>query len=72
MNDKQLSLEQINSLKLDGKSISFVSGNFNINHPGHIRFLLFAAEQAEFLVVGIHDRNASIGHVLIMTNVQLL
>ena len=35
------------------KSIAFVSGNFNIVHPGHLRLLRFAAECADFLVVGV-------------------
>ncbi len=35
------------------KRIAFVSGNFNIIHPGHLRLLKFAAESADFLVVGV-------------------
>jgi rfaE bifunctional protein kinase chain/domain len=35
-------------------SIAFVSGNFNIVHPGHLRLLKFAAEQADILVVGVN------------------
>lgn len=38
-----------------GRSIVFVSGNFNILHPGHIRFLNFAKTCGEFLVAGIHS-----------------
>lgn len=37
-----------------GKKIAFVSGNFNVVHPGHIRLLNFASECADFLVVGVH------------------
>ena len=33
--------------------IVFVSGNFNILHPGHLRLLRFAAECGDFLVVGV-------------------
>ncbi len=33
--------------------IVFVSGNFNIIHPGHLRLLRFAAECGDFLVVGV-------------------
>ena len=36
-----------------GKKIAFISGNFNVVHPGHIRMLNFAAECADSLVVGI-------------------
>lgn len=37
-----------------GKKIVFISGNFNVVHPGHIRLLNFAAECADYLVVGIN------------------
>ncbi|MFL6826684.1 MAG: PfkB family carbohydrate kinase [Bradyrhizobium sp.] len=37
------------------KSIAFVSGNFNVVHPGHLRLLKFAAEQADVLVVGVNS-----------------
>lgn len=38
--------------KTSGKT-TFVSGNFNILHPGHLRMLRFAQETADRLVVGI-------------------
>src|SRR2546430_17142226 len=41
------------------KSIAFVSGNFNVVHPGHLRLLKFAAEQADVLVVGVNSDNVS-------------
>tara|TARA_R110002110_G_scaffold405945_1_gene625393 strand:- start:3235 stop:4776 length:1542 start_codon:yes stop_codon:yes gene_type:complete len=41
-----------------GKKISFVSGNFNVVHPGHLRILKFAAESADFLVVGVNPDTA--------------
>lgn len=34
--------------------IVFVSGNFNILHPGHLRLLRFARECGDFLVAGVH------------------
>jgi rfaE bifunctional protein kinase chain/domain len=37
-----------------GQTIAFVSGNFNVVHPGHLRLLKFAAEQANVLVVGVN------------------
>jgi cytidyltransferase-like protein len=37
-----------------GARISFVSGNFNIVHPGHLRLLKLAAEMADVLVVGLN------------------
>lgn len=38
----------------NGQSVAFVSGNFNVVHPGHLRLLKFAAEQADILVVGVN------------------
>jgi rfaE bifunctional protein kinase chain/domain len=39
----------------DNKTIAFISGNFNVVHPGHLRLLKFAAEQADVLVVGVNS-----------------
>ncbi|WP_316189842.1 PfkB family carbohydrate kinase [Bradyrhizobium sp. SZCCHNS1054] len=36
------------------RTVAFVSGNFNVVHPGHLRLLRFAAEQASTLVVGVN------------------
>jgi rfaE bifunctional protein kinase chain/domain len=35
-------------------NVVFISGNFNIVHPGHLRLLRFAAEQGRKLIVGIN------------------
>ena len=40
------------------KKIVFVTGNFNIVHPGHLRLLRFAAQCGDFLVVGVYDDSA--------------
>jgi rfaE bifunctional protein kinase chain/domain len=40
-----------------GKSIVFVSGNFNVLHPGHLRLLKFASEVGDFLVVGVNPNS---------------
>ena len=48
----QLQIESIRS-KAGDKNIVFVSGTFNIVHPGHLRLLRFAAELGSFLVVGV-------------------
>lgn len=61
MCDNQKAVEQVKQLKSKGKTIGFVSGNFNIIHPGHLRFLLFAAEQADVLIVGVNDKAHSTG-----------
>lgn len=41
------------------KKISFVSGNFNVLHPGHLRLLRFAAEISDALVVGLNPDTTS-------------
>jgi rfaE bifunctional protein kinase chain/domain len=38
--------------------IVFVSGNFNIVHPGHLRLLKFAKDCGDFLVVGVNEESA--------------
>lgn len=35
------------------ETVAFVSGNFNVLHPGHLRLLKFASENADRLVVGL-------------------
>lgn len=37
------------------KSIAFVSGHFNILHPGHIRLLQFAKKNADRLIVAVES-----------------
>jgi rfaE bifunctional protein kinase chain/domain len=38
---------------------AFVSGNFNVLHPGHFRLLRFASESADRLIVGVYPDGAS-------------
>lgn len=40
--------------RAEGAEIYFVSGNFNILHPGHLRLFRFAAQLGGRLVVGIN------------------
>ncbi len=40
------------------KKVVFVSGSFNIIHPGHLRLLRFAKECGDYLVVGVLDDKA--------------
>ena len=61
--------KRIRDLVPDGKRIGFISGNFNIVHPGHLRLLNFAAECADFLVVGVNS-DAALG-VLVPQNLRL-
>ena len=52
--DMERALADIRAACPAGGRVIFVSGNFNIVHPGHLRLLNFAAECGDFLVVGIH------------------
>jgi rfaE bifunctional protein kinase chain/domain len=64
--DSQAAIETIRKNAGAGKRIVFVSGTFNIVHPGHLRLLRFAAECGDYLVVGVlNDRlsdNAQLSH----------
>lgn len=64
-NIKLSSLEIIKLIRKKSEnknSIVFVSGNFNILHPGHLRLLNFAADCGDFLVVGVtnDDNNGAL------------
>jgi rfaE bifunctional protein kinase chain/domain len=48
----QLIAQQLNNTHLN-KRLVFVSGNFNIIHPGHLRLLNFAKSCGDRLVVGL-------------------
>lgn len=41
--------------KAQANKIVFVSGNFNVVHPGHLRLLKFAHDCGDFLAVGLND-----------------
>ena len=47
-------LDKIRKKTSENKKIVFISGFFNIVHPGHLRLLRFAAECGDFLVVGVY------------------
>lgn len=58
-------LNDIRQLAPAGAQLVFVSGNFNILHPGHLRLLRFAKECGDFLVVGVQaDALAGSGALL--------
>lgn len=44
---------KIRRLLAEDARIAFVSGTFNVVHPGHLRLLNFAAECADYLIVGV-------------------
>lgn len=47
-------LDQIKKAALGKGRVSFISGKFNVLHPGHIRLFRFAREVSDFLIVGIY------------------
>jgi rfaE bifunctional protein kinase chain/domain len=49
---------QIKRLAGSAKRVVFVSGNFNVIHPGHLRLLRFAADCGDLLVVGVNGDGA--------------
>src|SRR5882762_3414222 len=66
LHDDSLSaIQNIRTNAGSGKRVVFVSGTFNIVHPGHLRLLRFAAECGDYLVVGVLDdrlsQNAQLG-----------
>ncbi|MBL6989666.1 MAG: adenylyltransferase/cytidyltransferase family protein [Bacteriovoracaceae bacterium] len=46
-------IRKIETLKTPETKVVFVSGNFNVLHPGHMRLLTFAKECGDILVVGV-------------------
>jgi len=42
-----------------GARTVFVSGNFNVLHPGHMRLLQFAADCGDFLIVGVNPAGSA-------------
>lgn len=51
-------IADIKGLITGATRLVFVSGNFNILHPGHLRLLRFAKECGDFLVVAINEANS--------------
>lgn len=67
--DSQLAIETIRSrCGLDDRVI-FISGNFNVIHPGHLRLLNFGAECGDILVVAV--LGDSVGHTLVPAHLRL-
>ncbi|MFT5130613.1 MAG: rfaE bifunctional protein kinase chain/domain, partial [Rhodothermales bacterium] len=61
--DSSTVLDQLRTQAGGGKVV-FVSGNFNIVHPGHLRLLRFARECGDLLVVGVNADSFESGIVL--------
>jgi rfaE bifunctional protein kinase chain/domain len=64
--ESKSAIDAIRTRAARGRRVVFVSGTFNIVHPGHVRLLRFAAECGDFLVVGVLSdelaANAQLGH----------
>jgi rfaE bifunctional protein kinase chain/domain len=45
--------------KAKKRKIGFISGNFNVLHPGHFRLLRFARENADFVAIGVNPDTAN-------------
>lgn len=45
----------IAALRVNGKKIAFTNGCFDIIHPGHLFSLAQAANEADFLIVGLNS-----------------
>ncbi len=52
-------IREIKKHSMGKKKTVFVSGNFNVIHPGHLRLLRFAKQCGDFLVVGVHADQAN-------------
>jgi len=50
-------IKQIIEKSKSRNRIVFVSGNFNIVHPGHLRLLRYAKECGDFLIVGVYPKD---------------
>lgn len=52
--------------------VVFVSGNFFVLHPGHIRFLKFAAELGRKLIIGVRATQPSERHPTVEERIEAL
>ena len=57
--ESQKALDALEPVARSGRRITFVSGNFNVVHPGHLRLLKFAADCGDYLVVGVNSGEAA-------------
>ncbi len=48
----------ISAWKVNGKTVSFTNGCFDILHPGHIFSIAQAAKEADYLIVGLNSDNS--------------
>ncbi len=67
VNNKKDLASEIRSIYGVGKKLVFVSGNFNVVHPGHLRLFDFAKECGDVLLVGLAQQ----GHVDVVLSEEL-
>lgn len=58
-NDLDNIVSYVRYMQSAGKTVVFVSGNFNVIHPGHLRFLNFAGASGDCLIVGVNRDGGS-------------
>jgi rfaE bifunctional protein kinase chain/domain len=56
-------LSEFSKLRASDRRVVFVSGKFNIVHPGHLRLLNFASECGDLLVVGVYADGVTDSHL---------
>lgn len=57
-------LIDVSDFKIKSEKVVLIYGDFNILHPGHLRFIRFAKDQGDYLLVGINDQFFSDGAYL--------
>ncbi len=62
-------IRQIAEFRKPDSRVVFLSGNFNVVHPGHLRLINFAAECGDILVVGVNADG--IGNTLVQQDLRL-
>lgn len=70
MNQRKNEVTLVAELMAQAKAsekIAFVSGDFNVVHPGHLRLLKFAADCADILIVGINSSGRPDSYLLPVT-----
>ena len=56
---------------MNNNKTAFISGNFNIVHPGHVRLFAFAKKLAQRLVIGVHSDKLGGEHIHISQELRL-
>lgn len=54
MQQNRQTLDDALKIAKQARMVVFVSGNFNVVHPGHVRLLKFASECGDCLIVGVN------------------